>query len=223
MKKLLNHLLFSTIYIVIFVNIAIGQRSLYKVVQYNASGEVENEIYQESLLDKPENVLVLYNINYLSDENSNSIWDGYEIAEYYQTKRNIPELNIQGIKAPITPDISRAQYDTYFDQEGEVLGIRQQVENILTNTFDANGTALKNKIKYIVLTRGIPHRIRTYKSSEYLLADYSSVDAAITMIFNGNYNIDWRTNNPYYNQDPEYAGISPVSYTHLTLPTNREV
>jgi uncharacterized protein (TIGR03790 family) len=209
MKKLLNRSLIATIYILLLINGVIAQKALYRVVQYNASGEIDNEIYQESLLDEPENVLVLYNIEYLSDENNNSIWDGFEVAEYYKTKRNIPELNIQGIKAPITPDISRAQYDTFFDQKGEILGIRQQVENILTNTFDENGTALKNKIKYIVLTKGIPYRIKTYKSSEYLLADYSSVDAAIAIVFNGNYNINWWTGNPYYNQDPQYEGLSP--------------
>ncbi len=186
-----------------------AQSVRYKITQFDTLGQVLTTTFRETLQDNPENVLVLYNINYLVDENNNNIWDGYEIASYYVEKRGIPGTNLVGVKAPVNSEISRAEYDSYFDETGKIVGIRQQVENILNTVYDEQGSALRSKIKYIVLTKGIPHRIRTYETSEYYYADYSSVDAALSMIFNGHYSINGRIENPYYKQDPAFEGISP--------------
>jgi uncharacterized protein (TIGR03790 family) len=186
-----------------------GQKPLYKIVQTDTLGNIEQTTYKESLQNEPENVLVLYNINYTEDENDNNLWDGYEIAEYYRLKRNIPNENVVAIKAPPTPDITRAQYDSSYDPDGKILGIRQQIENILNTIRDDNGILLRNKIKYIVLTKGIPHRIRSYKSVEYTYADYSSVDAAVALVFNEDLDITWRQVNPYFNQDQKLEGTAP--------------
>ncbi|MGD9897938.1 MAG: TIGR03790 family protein [Calditrichaceae bacterium] len=181
----------------------------YKIMQFDTLGQVLTTTFRESLQDNPENVLVLYNINYLVDENKNNIWDGYEIASYYVEKRGIPGTNLVGIKAPVNSEISRAEYDSYYDETGKIVGIRQQVENILNTVYDDQGSSLRSKIKYIVLTRGIPHRIRAYETSDYYYADYSSVDAALSMVFNGNYSINGRIENPYFRQDPAFEGTSP--------------
>jgi uncharacterized protein (TIGR03790 family) len=188
----------STFLLLLFFSSPSAQDKMYKIVHYDTIGNIQNVTYRESILDQPENVLVVYNINYQVDENDNNIWDGYEIAAYYQEKRNIPSTNIVGIRAPVTPEISRAQYDSYYDHEGAELGIRQQIENVLNSERDLNGILLRGKIKYIVLTKGIPHRIRALNSTEYFSADYASVDASIAMVFNGNYDITWHVRNPYY-------------------------
>jgi uncharacterized protein (TIGR03790 family) len=184
-------------------------QSLYKVNQINSAGEIDQTAYISNLQNNPENVLVLYNLDYSRDENANNIWDGYEIAAYYCEKRTIPSSNLIGITAPTQPDISRAQYDSYYADGENNIGIRQQIENILDSKRDEEGKLLRSKIKYIVLTKGIPHRIKTYQNAELWLQDYGSVDAAVAMIFNGNYEIKWYVINPYYNQDHEFQGTAP--------------
>ena len=204
-----KNLIFTLFIYSILNNFLYTQQLLYKIISYDSQGIIKSIAYRESIQDNPENVLVLYNINDLSDKNNNNIWDSYEIASYYQTIRNIPSANVFGIKAPTSPSISREQYDSYFDNTGQILGIRQQIESILNLNFDQNDNPLRTVIKYIVLCKGIPHRIESHTSSDYGSADYGSVDAAVALIFNGNYDITWRLSNPYYAQDPYFEGTSP--------------
>jgi uncharacterized protein (TIGR03790 family) len=205
-NKLIQYLLFFLFSAATYLR---AGENFFQIRQTDSLGNVQNMTFRLSLLNAPENVLILYNINYRVDENNNNIWDGYEIAEYYRQKRNIPGENIFAIQAPVSAEISREQYDSFYDESGENIGIRQQVENILLSNSDAQGNILRSKIKYIVLTKGIPHRVKYMESDAYFLADYASVDASLALIFNGNYNIRWYTANPYYNQDTDYSGDAP--------------
>ena len=151
-------------------------------------------------------VLVVYNTNYAEDENRNGIPDGYEIARYYQEARNIPEVNLVPITVSTAEEISRPEYDQTYDTEGtygETSYIKQAIERYLTSHTNEQGMPLKDAICYIVLTKGIPLKIRQYDGlSRVRKADYSSVDAAVALLFQ-EYDIDGRIRNPYYNADPD--------------------
>ncbi len=209
MRQIAKTGIISTFLLLLLFSSPFAQDKMYKIVQYDTLGNIQNVTYRESILDQPENVLVVYNINYQADENDNNIWDGYEIASYYQEKRNIPSSNIVAIKAPTNAEITRGQYDSSFDPENVFPGVRQQLENILNFNYDMWGNPLRSKIKYIVLTKGIPYKIKALNSSEKYFADYSSVDASVAMLFNGDYNTRWYAMNPYFNQDPDFQGHSP--------------
>lgn len=147
-------------------------------------------------------VLVIYNTNYLSDNDNNGIADGYDIALYYRQARNIPDVNILGVAAPVTEQITRPQFDADFDSTGSRDHLKQSIEYYLETTYDENGVPLKDKIYYIVLTKGIPIKIRQFDGNEGLgFSDYSSVDASLALLFQ-DYDIDGRLFNPYCNPDP---------------------
>lgn len=130
-------------------------------------------------------VLVVYNSSYTTDSNSNEIQDSLEIAEYYKTARSIPAANVLGIAAPTTEEITRTQYN---DQ------IKAGIESYLTSS------GLKTSISYIVLIKGIPLKIQATNGTAYGDTDYSSVDAAVCLLYE-TYDTDWRIANPYYNVD----------------------
>ncbi|MCK5559360.1 MAG: TIGR03790 family protein, partial [Thermoplasmata archaeon] len=115
-------------------------------------------------------VLVIYNWN-----SSVSV----KIARYFQSQRNIPEINICNITVPINEQINRAQFNE----------LRKYVENHLQNN------DLVTKINYIVTTKGVPLKI--YEGGDRL----ASVDAELTMILGvySQYIANWRTfPNTYY-------------------------
>lgn len=217
MFKVKYYFYFQFIFILIIVHVLWAQEKNIYIRQIDSTGQTQRVSLRSTTYDKPENVLILYNINYQVDENDNNIWDGYEIAEYYRQKRQIPIENIQAIETSVNSQITRSEYDTYFDDSGNYLGIRQQVENILQTKTDSEGNPLRTEIKYIVLTKGIPYKISFNQSDALFSADYASVDASLAMIFNGNYNISWYIPNPYYNQDPAFTGEAsfiPEFYTN---------
>ena len=151
-------------------------------------------------------VLVVYNTNYAEDENRNGIPDGYEIAQYYRKVRDIPEGNLVPITVSTAEQITRPEYDQNYDAEGiyqETSYIKQAIERYLTSHFNEQGVLLKDAIRYIVLTNGVPLKMRQYDGlSEVRKVDYSSVDAAVALLFQ-EYDIDGRIRNPYYNVDPD--------------------
>ncbi|MBN2042781.1 MAG: TIGR03790 family protein [Candidatus Aenigmarchaeota archaeon] len=138
-------------------------------------------------------VLVVYNTEYTGDDNSNSVQDSLEIANYYIRKRNIPPNHVCPINTSTSETITRQQYDQDYDTGDAYPNnthIRQAIESCLNNS-------LKETIKFIVLAKGIPLKINTYQSSGYGSADYSSLEGSLVMLFNNN-SIYWRHQNPYF-------------------------
>jgi len=98
----------------------------------------------------PEKVVVLYNT---------AAPDSKKLAEFYRDARAIPNGNLIGLDMPVTPDISRADYETKilkplrgeFDSRG--WWSRQK---------DAQGVLLptSNDMRVLVVIRGVPLRIQ---------------------------------------------------------------
>ena len=145
-------------------------------------------------------VLVVYNSSYATDSDSDGIQDSREIAEYYQTKRSIPGDNILGISAPTDEVITRTQYNEQ---------IKPAIENYLTTS------GLKTSIKFIVLTKGVPLKIQSTNGSSYGVTNYSSVDAAVCLLFE-DYSIYWHLDNPYHNADPSYTKAYRFKTDHFS-------
>jgi len=133
--------------------------------------------------------LVVYKISVSSDSISE------KIANYYQNKRSIPTVNMKRIDIPQSYTYPEG-VATLFDNGEDIrstgnLGWRYTndfiaipIQNYLNNTI-VNGQPLKNRIKYIVFCKGIPHKIRYEPydpnwSSRYRL--HASVGALISLI-----------------------------------------
>ncbi|MBN8705428.1 MAG: TIGR03790 family protein [Bacteroidetes bacterium] len=180
-----------------------GQPVNYTLIR---NGEI-SQVY-EATNNPGDEVLIVFNKNYLVDENNNGVSDGLEIATYYAQKRNLPSENILGIYTSVNEQIERSIFDADFDASGRSTHIRQDLETYLSETTDADGNLLKTKIRFIVLTKGIPLAITALNSSAYEAADFSSVDQAITLLFQI-HPIKWRVSNPYYNPDRNGSTTSP--------------
>jgi len=129
----------------------------------------------------PENVLVVFNKN-------NAISDS--IKNHYVLVRNIPDVNIvrgtNGEPGIFIPDFQVYPTGTVIvDQAGELIlnnepcnnsltevcddiawqfyqeHIETPIKNYLNTTITNNGEPLKDIIRYIVLCKGIPHKIRS--------------------------------------------------------------
>ena len=145
-------------------------------------------------------VLVVYNSSYTTDSDTDGTQDSLEIADYYKTKRSIPDANVLGISAPTTEEITRTQYN---DQ------IKAALESYLTSS------GLKTSIKYIVLTKGIPLKIQATNGAAYGVTNYSSVDAAVCLLYE-TYDTTWRLDNPYYNADFSYTKAYRFDTEHFS-------
>ncbi|RKY66423.1 MAG: hypothetical protein DRP97_08150, partial [Candidatus Latescibacterota bacterium] len=176
------------------------------MAKVTAPQRIQSPTYAE--VPTGEDVLVVYNTNYVEDENENGVPDGIEIARYYQEARNVPEVNLVPIHVSTDEEITRPEYDRNYDTEGlyeETSYIRQAIEQYLTNHTNEEGEPLGDAIRYIVLTKGVPLKIQQYDGGTYIRqADYSSVDAAIALLFQ-DYEIDGRIRNPYYKADPNLS------------------
>ena len=128
-------------------------------------------------------VLVLYNSDYVTDSNSSGTQDSLEIANYYKTKRSIPDANVIGISAPTTEEITRAQFTT----------LQSTIETAITDA------GLEDSIKYIVLTKGMPLKILpTSGDTHTYTGDYASVDSSLTILYSSAIG-SGKNVNPYYN------------------------
>ncbi len=143
-------------------------------------------------------VLVVYNSAWTEDSNSNGKQDSQELAEYYKLKRS--GVHLTSVSTVTTETISRTDYNSQ---------IRDILETYLTNN------NLRSVIKFIVLVRGMPLRITYTNSTAYGETDYSSVGAALCLLYNDGYNINWRLNNPYYNIDQYYTKAFHFETNHF--------
>jgi uncharacterized protein (TIGR03790 family) len=179
------------------ISIALSQEFHEEVLKFNQRAKVTTVNGATS-----KNVLVVYNKNYTKDENLNGIQDSYEIALYYKEKRNLTDKQILGIYSSSEEEIVYESYDAYYDQTNNDLNIRQQIENYLDHHLDTEGHSLKYKIRFIALCKGIPLKIKFMSSTSHNLADYSSVDASLSLMFNNNYSKKWGLKNTYFQKDP---------------------
>jgi uncharacterized protein (TIGR03790 family) len=88
-----------------------------------------------------------------------------EIGEYYIAKRNIPADNVVRIRTAVRDDMDRGSFE--FD-------IERPTSELLTRR------GMQDRILYIVLTKGIPLRIRGTAGLE---GTVSSVDSEVTMLY----------------------------------------
>ncbi|UCE38370.1 MAG: TIGR03790 family protein [Thermoplasmata archaeon] len=118
-----------------------------------------------------------------------------QIADYFQAKRNISNVNICNITAPTTETINR---DTFNNT------IKNPVEDYMVDNM------LVNKINYIVTTKGVPLRI----SQNTHTWDRACVDSDLALILGVNQGFigqPYWYNNPYFDPDP-YEEFSAVKY-----------
>jgi hypothetical protein len=122
----------------------------------------------------PENVLVVY-------KSRDSV--STAIANYYMSARNIPAENKIGLNIPDSAvyDKGYGNYTVKLIQSGEVIYggdtpaqninipyswyyyedyIHLPIENYLKTTQDSGGTALADKIRFIVTCKGIPLKVQ---------------------------------------------------------------
>jgi uncharacterized protein (TIGR03790 family) len=85
--------------------------------------------------------------------------DSEKLAKFYCEKRQIPAANLIGLKAPVTADITRAEFETTLR---DPLRLEFEKRGFWRRTEDAKGTVLPvmNKIRVLVTIRGIPLRIK---------------------------------------------------------------
>jgi uncharacterized protein (TIGR03790 family) len=127
-----------------------------------------------------------------------------QIADYFQDRRNIPDINIVNITTSTSETISR----TGFENE-----IRTPVEDHIVN----NG--FLGIINYIVTTKGVPLRVAEADTSDDnwgqpWTIDRASVDAELALIlgpFKNNIGDGWWINNPYFNPSP-YEDFNFTNY-----------
>ena len=135
------------------------------------------------------NVLVVIN-----EASSESI----RIGDYYVAKRKIPAENVIRTKATVADEIDRAYYE---------FEVERPIAERLTRE------AFQDRILYIVLTKGIPLRIRGTGAIDGTTA---SVDSELTLLYRKLLGVPTppagRTPNPYYLGDKPIDTAKPFSH-----------
>ncbi|MDH7514892.1 MAG: TIGR03790 family protein [Bacteroidota bacterium] len=98
----------------------------------------------------------------VNDNDTNSV----AIAAYFAAKRGVPERNIIHIRTSRSETIN----DSTFED------LRRQVENYLTST------GLKDSLNYLVLTKGVPHRVDRGGTGGDVNSRSASVDSELMLI-----------------------------------------
>ncbi|MFC2094368.1 TIGR03790 family protein [Bacteroidota bacterium] len=204
-----------------------------------------------------ENVLVVYRLprdEPTNPDDSISAW----VKNYYKAARNIPDENIVGLVLPHwkwyenqnelvkllayndelihlntwqnSPPPNSKDYAWQYVQEY----IMDPIQYHLDNTF-VNGVPLKEKIRYIVLCKGIPLKVNSWVESgsiAQILLGYGklmvSVDALVCLLSQPDPTFSILTDvhkksmssqvNPYYNQDPTYSMDYRFVANHFIAP-----
>jgi len=146
-------------------------------------------------------LLVVYN------ENEAVVDVSREIAEYYidtETGRGIDPLHMTSFNwdDPDEGNMEIVRRDYYEDT------MRVEIEQFLTDS------GFKDEIKYIVLCKGVPLKIRKVNGSNYLDLDYASVDSEMCLLFE-DYNLPGRTINPFRAEATEVTEpFQPFTYSY---------
>jgi uncharacterized protein (TIGR03790 family) len=103
-----------------------------------------------SAVPKPESVAILYN---------SAVPESRKLAELYREIRSIPAENLIALNMPVTPDISRQDYE-----KSIVTPLRAEFDRRAwwKRARDSNGLTLPvlNRIRVLVTIRGVPLRIQ---------------------------------------------------------------
>ena len=91
--------------------------------------------------------------------------ESVRIGEYYIAKRNIPPENVTRVKTAVADELDRAAYEFF-------------IERPISETLTRHGT--QDRIHYIVVTKGIPLRVRGTGGLE---GSTASVDSELTMLY----------------------------------------
>ncbi|MEW6742470.1 MAG: TIGR03790 family protein [Planctomycetota bacterium] len=147
----------------------------------------------------PEEVLVVVN---------DSIGMSAAIGNYYASVRSIPSANIFHLPAGTTvaETITRATYNA-------------QIRNPLITFLTVTRPWLRAQIKYIVLTKGVPHRIMN-TAGEGIWQNCASVDSELTQLFTGNVpdegHLGWVLN-PYLDVPMPFEAFSHADLSYLVF------
>lgn len=123
-----------------------------------------------------------------------------DIANYFQALRNIPNVNMIHISAPLTEEIDSLQFEQ----------IRSQIENYLqTNN-------LADSINYIVTTKGVPLKVESGCFDPQVSSDAcASFDSELTLILGPNSNqigLNGSIGNPVYNTTGNFSHVNSGIY-----------
>lgn len=154
----------------------------------------------------PEDVIVIYNSQ--SEVSKN-------LADYYVSKRNIPQSNLFGIKMPLTAEITRDQFTQ----------IHEQIQGQLSLIEDSDKVA-------IVLTKGVPYKVKgiilkdKVAKSNPLSQNFASFDSEIAAKVT-KFNFKGTLRNQYFRADIDIKSFkklngftkTPILVTRLDGPT----
>jgi uncharacterized protein (TIGR03790 family) len=133
-------------------------------------------------------VAVIYNTNYAN---------GYQIAEYYSQKRNIPAQNLIGLPLSTDEVISKEYYYT-------------MIRDPLKAELESRG--IRDKIKYLVTTKGMPLKIRTQTNycDVYNQSGGGAIESFLCVLYdeNSDYCTTSRIVNPYYDKGEPFRNFS---------------
>jgi uncharacterized protein (TIGR03790 family) len=124
--------------------------------------------------------------------------DSKQIAASYASARSIPAANILTLELPVAEEIDRKAFDVF-------------VEGPISEWFTRNSA--QDRILYIVLTKGIPLRIR---GSGGVNGTIASVDSELTLVYRKLLGLSvapaGRLPNPYFTGDAAVDRAEPFSH-----------
>lgn len=167
-----------------------GNTYYYRIVAQNSAGSAygSEKSFSKSITGaitvhaKPENVLVVVNDNSVASK---------EIASYYQSKRNIPDVNIMHYTGTTAETVSSAEYSS----------LVTAIKNWITNN------NLQDKIDYIVLTKGTP--LKTSSGGYSVASMLVCMDTTLTVA----------DPNPYFYKEETFSHQKSFSGYKLYLVT----
>ena len=169
----------------------------------------------------PSKVLVVYLVNDYLDDNKNGISDSKELAEYYQSKRNIPASNLLGIT------MSVLNYWAGFgtDMQGWKNFLKEMVYPIQNKMLTLGGDTSINYI--VVCGYGIPHWLDVTNLGLPSAQNTRSIDGFLVALndigdtITPNFSSYWETN-PYYESTPtKYGDNGPFNHKNFKLTNGK--
>lgn len=155
----------------------------------------------------------LINYNDVAVIVNDSSQESIDIANYFQTLRNIPSQNMIHISAPLTEEIDSLQFEQ----------IRLQIENYLISN------DLQDSINYLVTTKGVPLKVESGCFDPMNSVDAcASFDSELTLILGSNSSqigLNGSIANPLYNASGNFSHLTSGIYlvTRLDAYSTQDV
>ncbi len=145
--------------------------------------------------------VVLYNENDL---------DSVALAGFYQEKRDIPVLNLVGVKVPPGEEISRDDYDRTIAEPLRKIFVQRGWWRVRKDD-DPAGRVLETKIRFVAVMRGIPLKIKSCGPYEgdvpdgepeaIFIRNECALDSELALLGLWSRRISGILANPYYRDD----------------------